>query len=233
VPPVRIAFCIFILAAATAHTQERPFSLSVFGTFISSSKLFHHPDDPEEIVRSEFLPLDDIFSAGVDFRRVIEHARVQAGLSLEYISKSELVSVPLSSSISVPVVDGFTAFPLELSGYFFIPLGDERIQFYMGGGGGIYFGTRTYMFGGAEAVTVDRQTGYGIHILSGVEYSLKQSVSLRSEIKFRDVQFKTSNRFETLTMTYLGKTILLDQSTLNSRISIDGMTVTLGVVYHF
>lgn len=227
------ALCVFIVTPAATHAQDRPYSAAVFGTFISSSKLFHHPDDPDEIIRSQFLPLDDIFSLGIDLRRNVENIRVQVGISAEYISTTELVSVPLSPSGSVPVQDGFTAIPLELSGYFRIPFGEDKIAFYMGGGGGIYFGSRKYTFGGVEAVPVRRNTGYGIHVLSGLEYSLKAAVSLRTEIKFRDVQFETTNRFTSLSTTYLGRTIVLDQTPLNSRINIDGMTLTLGVVFHF
>jgi hypothetical protein len=227
------ALGLFILAPAAAPAQEHPYSLGLFGTFISSSKLFHHPDDPDQIIRSQFLPLDDIFSAGFDLRRNFEQFRAQVGLSAEYISKTEVVYIPLSSTVSIPSEDGFTAIPIELSGYFLIPLGDTKLQIYMGGGGGIYLGTRTYRLGETEAPTVERNTGYGIHVLSGVEYWLKPGLSLRSDVKFRDIQFETINRFESLTTTYLGRTILLDQTPLQSRVSIDGMTLTLGIAVHF
>ncbi|HEY6192962.1 MAG TPA: hypothetical protein VI215_11630 [Bacteroidota bacterium] len=227
------ALCALLLTPAAAFTQEQPYSIALFGTFISSSKLFHHPEDPDQIIRSQFLPLDDIFSAGIDLRRNFDQFRVQVGLSAEYISKNGTVSIPVTSTTSIPAQDGFTAIPIELSGYFLIPLGDSKLQIYMGGGGGIYLGTRSYRLGGAEAPTVERNTGYGIHVLSGIEYWLRPAVSLRSDLKFRDVQFETVNRFETLTTTYLGRTILLDQAPLQSRVSIDGMTVTLGIVVHF
>ncbi len=231
--PFLAALGVLILLQPASRAQDRPYSVSLFGTFTSSSKLFHHPDDPDQIIRSQFLPLDDIFSAGIDIRRSIENLRIRIGLSAEYISTSDLISVPLSPSGSIPVEDGFTAVPVELSGYFMIPFGDESIQFYMGGGGGLYFGARKYRFGDAEAATVARSTGAGIHVLSGVEYAIKPSLSLRSEIKFRDVQFETTNRFERSSTTYLGRTILLDQSPLPSRVNIDGLTVHLGIVFHF
>lgn len=227
------ALCALLLAPAASPAQEQPYSLALFGTFISTSKLFHHPDDPDQIIRSQFLPLDDIFSAGLDLRRNFEQFRVQVGLSAEYISKTEMVSIPLTSTVSIPARDGFTAIPIELSGYFLIPLGDRKLQIYMGGGGGIYLGTRNYRLGEAEAPTVDRNTGYGIHVLSGIEYWIRPAVSLRSDLKFRDVQFETINRFESLSTTYLGRTIPLDQTPLQSRVNIDGMTVTLGIVVHF
>lgn len=231
---IRIAaFSLLVLVLNVSRAQERTNSVELFGTFIGSSKLFHHPEDSDELVRSQFLPLNDIFSAGVDVRHIIEDLRIQVGVSVEYISKTDVISIPLSSSGSVPVRDGFTAIPVELSGYFFIPLGDEKLRFYMGGGGGAYFGTRRYTFAGAEAVPVERNIGYGIHVLSGAQYALGEAVSLRSELKFRDVQFETTNRFEQLSATYLGRTILLDQTPLRSRINIDGMTLTLGLVFRF
>jgi|ERR1041384_842000 hypothetical protein len=231
--PSFAALGLLLLLQPASRAQDKPYSVGLFGTFTSSSKLFHHPDDPDQIIRSQFLPLDDIFSAGIDVRRSIENLRIRIGLSAEYISTSELIMVPLSPSSSVPVEDGFTAVPVELSGYFMIPFGDEKIQFYMGGGGGAYFGSRKYRFANAEAATVARNIGVGIHVLSGVEYAIRPALSLRSEIKFRDVQFETTNRFDSPSTTYLGHTILLDQTPLPSRVNIDGLTVHLGIVFRF
>src|SRR5512140_3064495 len=78
--------------------QDRPYSLALSGAFTTSSKLFHHPNDPDELLRSEFLPLDDIFSGGIDVRRSFDDIRLQFGLSAEYLTKSETIDLSTATS---------------------------------------------------------------------------------------------------------------------------------------
>jgi opacity protein-like surface antigen len=133
----------------------------------------------------------------------------------------------------IPVRDGYYTIPIECSGYFPIPIGTPELQVYMGAGLGMYFGSRFYEYGGASTEIVQRKIGYGIHILSGVEIAVSPALSLRTEIKFRDIQFETVNRFTSFSSLFNGNPIPLDQDALSSRISIDGMTLNLGIAYHF
>ena len=233
----RIAVCVIglsILFTVACPAQERLYSLTVSGSFTTSSKLFHHPNDPDELIRSQFLPIHDLVGVGIDIRRSIESMRIQVGLSVEYISKKESFSLPISGADQpVPVKDGFTAVPIELSGYFIIPVGNETIQLFMGGGGGMYIGARQYQYADVSAPAIDRKVGYGIHVLSGLQYALKPTLSLRSELKFRDIQFESVNKFTASTAAYRGRIIALDQSPFPSRISIDDMTLTLSLAFHF
>jgi hypothetical protein len=222
-----------MLSFGSARAQERLYEVALFGSLTTSSKLFYAPNSPDEISRGQFFPIDNIVSAGIDLRRRIEPLQLQIGVSIEYLSKTDVFQVPVSASRSIPVRDGFTAIPIELSGYFFIPIGTERLRVYMGGGGGAYIGWREYEFPGAEAPIVGRKVGYGIQVQSGVTYRLLEFASLRSEVKFRDVQFESTNKFQQASTEYRGRTIELDQSPIVSRTNIDGMTVTLGLVVHF
>ncbi len=213
--------------------QDYPYHLAVVGTFTTSSKLFHHPDDPDQTLRDQFLPLDDIFSIGLDLRRTLEPGRIEIGLSVEYLRKTEDLWANVQDSVTVPVSDGFTAIPVEASGYFIIPVGTSVLHVYMGGGVGAYYGTRHYEIAGMGAATTEEDLGFGIHVLSGLEYALGPRVSLRSEVKFRDIQFRTVNQFSTGSATYGNSSVTLDRQPMPSRIAIDGMTLNLGLVYHF
>ncbi|MBI4549237.1 MAG: hypothetical protein HY707_14745 [Ignavibacteriae bacterium] len=230
----RLHICIVVTllgCVVPSFAQEYLYELTLIGSFTTSSKLFRHPDDADEIIRSQFLRLDNIFGAGIDLRRTIEPLAVQIGLSVEYLSKTELFDT--SGSRTIPVKDGYTTIPIELSGYFFIPIGDENIRFYMGGGGGTYLGSRRYEYAGARARTIERIMGYGIHVLSGLLYKVSPRISLRSEIKFRDVQFETVNKFTQQVIVYRGTPLYLDQEPFASRINIDGMALTVGIAVHF
>jgi hypothetical protein len=223
-----------VLCSAEAPAQEHPYSAAVFGSFTTSSKLFPHPNDVDEFISNQFLPLDNIFSAGIDIRRSLEPLRIQIGISVEYISKSESFStLPDSEGNTIASQDGFTAIPVELSGYFPVPVGGEKIQMYIGGGAGVYFGSRHYAYAGSPSVSVEHKTGVGIQILSGVEYMIGRSVSLRSEVKFRNVQFETTNQFTRTVTVYQNSVVSLSQEPMASRINIDGMTMTLQMVFHF
>lgn len=233
----RVMGCIIIwtvLSTPLNGQQVSSYSISGIGTFTTSSKLFRNANATDELLQSSFLPLNSIFSIGIDLRRSIEPIPLQIGISIEYFSASETYTLTsLTTSDNVPVLDGFYAIPVEISGYFPIPIGTSSIQVYMGGGGGIYFGNRRYEYGGTPAAVVGRNVGFGIHILSGVDIALSRMFSLRTEIKFRDIQLKTTNRFTSFSTLVNGHLIPLDQDPLVSRINIDGMTLNFGFAYHF
>jgi len=220
--------CLFGLRA-----QDRQYSIGIFGSLNTSSKLFYNPNDQDEFIRSQFLPLNSTFSGGVDFRRTIEPLRISLGISIEYLSKTDFFIHPFSQSLNIPIKDGFSATPVELSVFFPIPVGSDVLQLYMGGGAGAYFGERRHEYAGIRTSVTDHKTGYGIHIISGLEYFVRPAVSLRSELKFRNVQFESVNRFLEPTAVYAGTVVPLDLDPLASRVNIDGMTLSLHLAYHF
>ena len=219
-------------ASAPSAAEDQPFSLSLFGSYTTTSKVFFRPKDPDEFLRSQFFSLDGIFSAGLDLRSTFPPGNLQIGLSAEILSRSNTSHVPFAS-LSVPVVDGVTAIPVEATGYFFIPVGTEAFRVYMGGGTGIYFGSRRYEYGGTRAEAVERSAGFGIHIVSGVEWFVTPLISMRTGIKFRDVQFETVNRFLRPATIYQGTIIPLPADPIASRINIDGMHLSVGLAYHW
>ena len=228
------ALILMALGAFTAPSaaQERPTSLSLFGSYTTSSKVFYRTADPDEFLRSQFFPLEDILSAGIDLRRTLPPGNLQLGLSAELISRSTESAVPYGT-LSVPVTDGLTAVPVEGTGYFFIPVGNEEIRVFMGGGVGLYFGERRYTYAGTSAEVADRTTGFGIHVLSGMEWYCSPVLSVRGQLKFRDVQFETVNRFARSSATYQGTAVPLPAEPLRSRVNIDGMHLAVGLAVHF
>jgi hypothetical protein len=206
-------------------------SLALTGSYTTSSKTFYRPNDADELLRSQFFPLDHIAGIGVDLRRTLPGGSIQIGLAAEVIARRSTTEVPYGS-LAVPVEDGFTALPVELTGYFFIPIGTAELRVYMGGGGGLYFGQRHYAYGGIPAETTERSPGAGIHVLAGTDWRLSERLSLRGEIKFRDVQFETVNRFRRATAIYGGTVLALPVEPLDSRINIDGMHLSAGLALH-
>ena len=225
---------VFVLCGiSTVAAQDYKYSLSVFGSYTTSSKIFQHPNDIDEIMRNHFLPINNIFGGGLDIRRNFPDVRVQFGLSIEYQTHSRQYSRQGTHSAQIPVREGYSAYPLELSAYFNIPVGLDKTLFYIGGGGGIYFGTRRYEEAGIISKVVEIKPSVGIDILCGVEYQINSRFSVRGEWKFRDVHFKVTNRFIQDAVFYNGYFEALNQEPMHSRINIDGMTFNIGTVYYF
>jgi hypothetical protein len=131
------------------------------------------------------------------------------------------------------VEDGYRMFPIELSGYFIIPVSTEKFKLYIGGGGGVYWGERIRNFSIASSEPVNRPLNFGIHVLSGLEYFVREQFSIRGEMKFRDPQFDTESQYTTDRITVNGLTYALSTQPFKSKVNLDGIVFQLQVAFHF
>jgi len=229
-PRVTYLCLLLLLPAPDGRAGDRRVSVAFFGTLTTSSKLFPNPNAQDDFLRGTYSPINSVFSVGIDVRGDIPEIGLRVGLSSEYISSTLAGSVPNTGG-TIPVEDGYRAVPVELTGYFRIPVGGESINFYMGGGGGVYFGGRRYLYAGAEPERIRDDLNVGIHVLSGLEVSLGGRTAIRTELKFRNVQLETTQRFTSPSTVYRDATVPLPQETLHSRIQIDGMNLVVGIAY--
>lgn len=215
----RIAYLslVLILVAGNAHAGDYKHSVFLKGLYVTSSKIYLYPDASDFILRSKHLPIEDIFGGGVDFRINLAKAKIQLGLSVDYISKTQKNDLQKTE-------DGFVAIPIEISGYFYIPITNSDISIFMGIGAGLYFGERKYSLNNLDARLVDKKLGFGIHVLSGVDYSVYDYITLRSQLKFRDLYFRTTNQFVNSA---------IDEKPFISQVNVDGMILELGIVFTF
>jgi opacity protein-like surface antigen len=229
--PLRLFLIALTIATAAlpARGGGGRFSIAAYGAITTSSKLFEHPNARDELIRGLYTPIDPVYGAGIDARTDIPAFGLRFGLGADVLTRTVSSSAPYTSP-PVPIEDGYVAVPVELTAYFSIPVGGEKVDFYLGGGGGVYFGERRYTYAGVRAVTIDRNIQPGIHVLTGVEYALGDALALRSELKFRNVQLETTQRFPVTSTIYEGVTIPLPQDPFTSRVQIDGMNVSLGIV---
>lgn len=218
-----------------AYSQEaNRYSFSIFGTLSTASKLFRNADSPNDLLREQYVPFNNFLSEGIDIRRDFPDIHLQVGLSLEYLTKNQTYYLTSPTTFAaIPVEDGFSVMPIELTGYFPIPISTSAFHVYIGGGTGVYIGSRHYEYGGAQAATVSHKTEFGIQVLSGFEYAVASPFLVRCEAKFRDVQFETTNQFQQPSVHYLQSAEPLDELPFTSRISIDGLTLNIGIVYEF
>jgi hypothetical protein len=70
----------------------------------------------------------------------------------------------------------------------------------------------------------------GIHVLTGLDFSLTSILRIRSELKFRDPQFDVRNTFNQSSVVYDGVRIRLDQNPATTRINLNGIAYSAGLV---
>jgi hypothetical protein len=197
-----------------AQSQEKLYSVAVKGNFTISSRLFHNIDAPNEFTRSQYISIDNIFGFGVDIRRAIDDTRLEVGIAAEYLRAKQ------KSRTNPSVEEGYWTVPVELTGYFVIPFSSDRARLYIGGGLGMYFGERERTVGNQRSSVIASEPGVGIHVLTGFGYSFTDWFALRSELKFRDIQFES---------TILGD----NNEPSRARINVDGMVLDAGIVILF
>lgn len=215
----RIAYLSLLLLFFVGNVHAGNYKSSIFlkGVYITSSKIYLYPDASDFILRSKHLPIENIYGGGVDFRVNLPTAKIQLGLSVDYISK-------IQNNDLQKTEDGFIAIPVEISGYFYIPITNSDFSIFMGIGTGLYFGERRYSLNNQQAHLIDKKVGFGIHVLGGIDYSVYENIILRSQLKFRDLYFRTTNQFVASD---------IDEKPFVSQVNIDGMIVELGIVFTF
>jgi len=233
---IHASICLVMMWAHTSSAGDRPYSVGLYGSYTTTSKIFFNPEAANEVERNRFFDVDNIFSLGLDVRRDISY-NLRVGLSVEYISASTKVTPIVRDRtgrfFELAEEDGYRLIPVELSGYFIIPFSSDRVKVYMGGGVGLYLGERRVEVVGITAETLEKNAGFGIHVMSGVEYRITPILLLRGEMKFRDPQVESTNKFPEGPFQEDGHTFLFQQGPFRSRINIDGITFNVGTVLQF
>jgi hypothetical protein len=214
---------LLVLSSGVCWSVENLPSVSLKASLTTSSRLFYDIDTRDELGRTPYVELYDIFGIGIDVRQSIDDTRMQIGLSVEYLTTREGRVARIGSS-RIPVEDGFWVVPVELTGYFVIPFSSDTYRLYIGGGAGMYIGERIYSVAGERGDVVDSRHGFGIHVVTGFEYSPVTWFAVRSELKFRDLQFDSATRFSGSAVPYVGA------GPIRARVNVDGMLLDVGIV---
>jgi hypothetical protein len=227
-----LTLCVLLLTASSLHAGEKNVAAILRGTYTTTSKTFFNPDAAAEEQRSQYVQLDGIIGGGIELRYRFPGENVFLTLSVDDLSKVQerLQLVAFAPSRRLPVTEGVRLIPVELGLHTFIPLGSETMRLSMGGGIGAYFGERVLRVAGVDAETRNRPMHIGIHIASGFEYLLLSGVWVRGDMKFRDPELRTVSRFTQEQTQYESVLIVFPQNEFSSRINVNGMAFSLGVV---
>lgn len=218
---------LLLLLFELLPAQHRQQKVTLFGSLTTTSKVYHHSKDSDPAIRNQYFSIDEIWGIGIDYRFPVSDNQIEFGFSIEYLSAHTDKINLLDQSDQVKITDGYYSIPLEASSYFRIPIGIKPLNFYMGGGIGVYFGGRNLEIDGIKNHINTLTPGAGIHILTGFEYQITSNLSSRTEIKFRDIQFSSqSDKIE----LHNNSTLPFSIESADSRVSIDGLALYLGIV---
>jgi len=217
---------LFVPAALRAG--DGPFSVILKGNLTTSSLIFVTPDAPDPVEQGNTFSLSGAFGYGAELRYRIPESNIAIGLGADYLTSSGTSAL---NGTTIPTKDGYTAFTAELTGYFILPLSGERFGVYMGGGGGVYFGNRTYSLAGIEAASVENTPGFAIHVVGGLSYRFLDGLQGLFEMKFRDLQFSSVSAFSVPAIRYNDTIINVGTAPFRSRVETDGIVFQLGIAY--
>ena len=222
-----------VAALSAARADEGPFTVLLKGNLTTSSQLYYDPNSADPVERSLSYPITDSFGGGIELKYQFPETHIALSLSTEYVRATTTRSIDAGTGVLIPVEDGYSVVPVEVTGYFLIPVGGTTFGIYMGGGGGVYIGRRTYAIGGTSAGVLETTPGYGIHVLGGVTYRFTDHFSVIGEMKFRDLQFQSTNAFSSSSINYLGSRIVVSQKPFDATIHTDGIIFQLGAAINF
>lgn len=232
---VKLLSCLCVVALLPSGrlcAGDGAFSVLLKGNLTTGSRLFLNPTAADPVSRSESRLFEDFFGLGAEAKYQFPGSNISIALSTDYIRSNQ--STPITASRrTVPGEDGFVVIPVELTGYFRIPVTDGAFGVFMGGGVGAYFGKRILSIAGIDAPSGEGKPGYGIHVLGGVSYRFSSLLSVVAEMKFRDAQFEAENTFPVSRIPYRDVVVTVSQNPIASSIHTDGMILQIGVACTF
>ena len=214
--------------ALPAQTQE--VSITAKGTYTTGTRFLYNVDRPQSYDNGRVLSSN--FGYGADIRWKVLWERFYLGVSFEKIEGTETFQmyVPELDYLLVPYEEGFQLTAIEISGFYVVPISSEKVQFYLGGGFGLYDGDRSNSIASATSATTGTTSNIGMHVLTGIDYRVAPHVAVRGELKFRDPHFNVRTKFDQPSVEYQGKLVSLpDEST--TTVNLYGVNYMLGLEF--
>lgn len=226
-----ILFLLFIFCKANfPQYNGNKFNFAISYNYTTTSKLYLQPNSSDAVLRSDYENLDGIYNLSFEFRYKIFESMI-IGLGSEFINKSYTNKNFIIQGDRVEIKEGYNLVPVELTIYYLLPFSTERFKFFMGGGGGLYFGKHIREFGNINFNSAELTTGYGINVSVGMDYLVNEFISVRGQMRFRDPELIMKSKYSGSSSIYNGKSYLLPDNTFTTKVNIDGVTFTIGLTF--
>jgi hypothetical protein len=214
------------------------FSLSIFGTYISSAELQNNPRSTDPIERNATVDLDGGYGYGAElnYEPPLFDLGLTFYLSSEYFkSRTNELVMRLTNgenSIAVRINENYSIIPVEAGIKWFLPVSTDNFKIYIGGGGGIYFGDRTRTMLNIASYNVSKLAGFSLNILSGLEYYIARNLSANFELKFREASFETESAYNSSVISVNGIQYGIENP-FYTKFIVDGVRLSAGLKYQF
>ena len=237
---IKYSYIIFIVLLVSfgninAQYNGNLFNVSFNANYTTSARIYLNPNSSDIDLKNRSNSVSDIFSPSIDIRYALSED-IFLGISTEYMYKviSDYLNVlgPKGTE-TINIDDGFKLIPVELFVHYLLPFSTEDFKFLIGGGVAYYYGSHVRKFGNEEISNVKRDFAYGVHVSTSADYLINKFLSVRAEMKFRDPEFETTNKYNKNIVNYNGEVIKVNQETFDSKINVDGITFTLGIAFEF
>ena len=219
---------LLILPMVRVSSQERPHAIAVYANIISGSQLFTAPLSRDLVEKNSAEPFGTMLNARVAYSYSITPT-MRLQVSGELLSDEKV----RRDNNGTDIIDGYRVYASELSALFALPFTGKTLVLFIGGGGGVYWGTRTFAIAGIQADPLDSSPSFNILTVIGVEYFFLDLLSITAEWRFRDPVVTAKNAFTRAHVESNGITYPLEQRPFPSKININGNTYSLGVSVHF
>lgn len=209
-------------------SQPTSRSVSVYGTVISGSRIYLHPQSSDADLRNATFDFSASTTVSLAYR-------LQLSSSTLLQCRGEYFSVTDNQidAVGTPTRHGFDAFALETSLLFQLPFGGKILRMCIGGGGGVYAAVREYSVATVEAESQRLIPTLDIHILLSVEWFFYRNLSLQGEVLFRDPQISVENAFSRDRVLNNGIEYPLQQTPFRATVNLNGNVYLLGLCLYF
>lgn len=232
----KILVVTLVLVSTISLFPQKALSLSVGAGYGTASKIIPYPRVSDFDLRETEISLGSFHFPRIEIGYTVT-GDLSASLSLEYASKrSEFYGQTVDSdngTIFIPVKDGYTFVPLELTLNYILPFSSESFQLFIGGGGGLYFFASKREVAGISPGSGASKTGYGIHIISGFDYYFSDTFGMTFSMKFRDPEVEFKGEYGTREGSFNGKKVTLGSTDFNQKLSLEGTVFILALKMKF
>lgn len=220
------------------YNGNSKFTLKVFASYVSSAELHNNIKSSISFIRDASIELNGGYGYGaeVTFNPGFSIFDVVFYFSSEYLKvKDDELILRFENDSAANVVrftEEYKLIPLEGGIKWYLPVSTDRFKIFIGGGAGLYLGSRNRFVGPLYTTNLNKKAGYSMNVLAGLEYFVERNLSLDFEFKFREAFFESMDKFNEDQITINGNVYSMDNP-LHSRLLIDGTRLSVGLKYHF
>ncbi|MFA7289495.1 MAG: OmpW family outer membrane protein [Melioribacteraceae bacterium] len=227
-----IIIILFLVSVRIVFAQSEPgsFNLSLNYSYITSSKIFLHPNSSDIYERGSHENIDGIYGYYGEVRYFIDEGII-VGLSIESLKRTDNNFAMNLGGSKLKMNEGYQIYPVELSVYYHLPFSTSDFKFFMGGGVGAYFGNYIRDFYNISIDSKLEKFAFGIHVAVGMDYQITENLGIRGQMRFRDPELKFNNTYKESIVILPDRSLLLPVHNFDTAVNIDGIIFMIGVTF--